>query len=200
VKKLLLLLLAALCVTPLHAERPTFGVTFVPGEIYVRFNSGTRHGLKSDFHPPKTLPHGEQMKDIFGNNVKFDDPKQPSKATRGNLVDVHGNKIGTFVVAFADDFESVARIETLKEGCVIGDADHLEIPKDQLSPVILDARDLSYVKFRLENSDNYFYILKGRMEIPSSTFKRGAKSNLYNADGKFVGICTVESISDHLSL
>ncbi|MDR2561054.1 MAG: sodium ion-translocating decarboxylase subunit beta [Holophagales bacterium] len=202
-KKLLLLLLTALFASCLLAERPTFGVTFIPGEIYIRFDKGKRHGLRQDFQPPKSMPNGDALKDLFGKEVQFDYPKQPSTASRGDIKDVFGNKIGTFVVVYADDFQSVARVDSLNQGAKIEDGDHLEIPNKELSAGIKNLRDLSYVKFRIENSENYFYIRKGILEIKTSNFKRGAKSNLYDANdakGKFVGICTVEVIADNISL
>jgi len=200
VKKLLLLLLSALFASCLQAEHPIFDVKFIPGEIYIRFDKGRRHGLRQDFQPPKSLSNGEALKDLLGKDVKFDYPKQPSTASRGDIKDVFGNKIGTFIVVYADDFQSVAIVDSLIQGFSIENGDHLEIPNNQLSAGIKDLKGLDYVKFRIENSENYFYILKGNREIKSSNFKRGAKGNLYDASGKFVGICTVEIIADHISL
>ena len=164
-KKLLLLIFTVLFLVPLHAERPVFGVSFVPGETYIRFTKGTRDGLKSDF--------------------------KGSNATRGILKDVHGKEVGTFVTAYAADFESIALIDSIAEGVSIEAVDHLEIP---------ELERMDYIKFKLEASENYFYIDKGSKDITISTFKRGAKGNLYDSDGKLAGICTVEAISDHVSL
>jgi len=165
VKKLLLLILCALFVVPLHAERPVFGVNFVPGETYIRFTKGTRDGLKNDFKGPN--------------------------ATRGILKDVYGTEVGTFVTAYAADFESIALIDKIAEGVSIESVDHLEIS---------ELERMDYIKFKLEASENYFYIDKGNKDITISTFKRGAKGNLYDRDGHLAGICTVEAISDHVSL
>ncbi|MCL1893743.1 MAG: sodium ion-translocating decarboxylase subunit beta [Holophagaceae bacterium] len=111
-------------------------------------------------------------------------------ATKGILKDVRGEKVGTFVTAYVADFESIARIDSIDEGLSIESVDHLEIP---------DLEGMDYIKFKLEASENYFYIDKGSKDITVSTFKRGAKGNLYSGR-KLAGICTVEAISDHLSL
>ncbi|MDR2697433.1 MAG: sodium ion-translocating decarboxylase subunit beta [Holophagales bacterium] len=164
-KKLWLLILLILLAAPLRAEsRPSFGVKFVAGEVYIRFNKGTTHGLKNDFQGPL--------------------------ATRGILKDVYGNEAGTIVTAFADDFEAVARIDSIAPGVSIADVDHVEIPE----------LNLNHIKFQLEKSENYFYIDKGKKDITASTFKRGAKGNLYDDNNNLAGICTVEIISDHESL
>jgi len=167
VKKLWLVILLILFAVPLPLQadsRPDFGVKFVPGEIYIRFNKGTTHGLKSDFKGPL--------------------------ATRGILKDVYGNEVGTFVTAFADDFESVALIDSIASGVSIVNVDHVEIPELKLS----------HIKFQLEKSENYFYINKGKKDIKSSIFKRGAKGRLLDSNNNLAAICTVEVISDHESL
>ena len=201
-KKLLLLLLTALFASCLQAERPIFDVKFVPGEIYIRFDKGKRHGLREDFQLPRSLSNGDALKDIFGEDVKFGDPKGDGNASRGDIKDVFGNKIGTFVVVYADDFQSVARVDSLNQGAKIEDGDHLKIPNNKLNQGIKSLKDIDYVKFRVENSENYFYILevKEKFKIKKTTFKRGDKGNLYDANGKFVGICTVEVPADHICL
>jgi oxaloacetate decarboxylase beta subunit len=78
----------------------------------------------------------------------------------------------------------------MAKGVSIADVDHLEIP----------SLKFGYLKFQPEASENYFYMDKGWGEIKSSIFKRGAKGNLYDAQGGLAGICTVESISEHVSL
>jgi oxaloacetate decarboxylase beta subunit len=151
---------------PLSAEsRPEFHVTFVPGEVYIRFNKGTDDGVTN----------------------KFQDPM----ATRGLLKNVYGEEVGTFVAVFADNKQTVARIDTMAKGVSIADVDHIEIPR---------LKNCQYLKFQLEASENYFYMDKGNVEIKSPIFKRGAKGNLYDAYGNLAGICTVESISEHESL
>jgi len=165
VKKLLLLILFTLFASSLQADiRPAFGVEFKTGETYIRFAKGTTHGVKNNFLGPE--------------------------ATRGELKDIYDNKVGTFVTAFADDFETIALIDSFEEGKAIEDADYLIIP----------ALNLNYVKFKQDDSGSYFYIDKGTADIPSSKLKRAAKGNLFNAEGDFVGICTVVVTSEKVSL
>jgi oxaloacetate decarboxylase beta subunit len=121
-----------------------------------------------------------------GVTNKFHDPM----ATRGLLKDVYGKEVGTFVSVFADNKQAVARIDSMDKGLSVADVDHIEIPD----------LGFGYLKFQLEVSENYFYMDKGWGEIKSSIFKRGAKGNLYDAQGDLAGICTVESISEHESL
>jgi len=165
VKKLWLLIISIIMTLPLQAEsRPNFGVEFVPGEVYIRFHKGTKDGIENDFLGPK--------------------------ATKGLLMNVRGEEVGSFVTVFADSSEAVARVDSIKDGLSVGDADYIKIPKI----------NLNYAKFQLEKSQDYFYMDKGRADIKSSIFKRGAKGNLYDEKGELAGICTVESIAEHKSL
>jgi oxaloacetate decarboxylase beta subunit len=111
-------------------------------------------------------------------------------ATRGTLKDVYGKDVGAFVTVFADNKQAVARIDSIAKGVSVADVDHVEIPE----------LNFGYLKFQLEMSENYFYMDKGWGEIKSSIFKRGAKGNLYDAQSKLAGICTIESIAEHESL
>lgn len=158
---LLLLLWAAL---PLAAARPAFKVTFDPGATYLRFNKGTTHGLKNDYLGPQ--------------------------ATQGRLVDAQGTEVGLFVVAHADDFETVARVAALAPGRSLAEADHLEIPTLQMN----------YVKFKLEDSGAYFRMDQGREHISAAKLKRAAKGNLYDDQGKLAGIYTVVTVGAKESL
>jgi len=165
VKKLLLLILFTLFAIPLQADaRPAFGVKFVPGETYIRFTKGLQDGLKNDFQGPG--------------------------ATRGELRDANEKKVGTFVTVFADDFETIARINSLENGKSVVDADHLVIPE----------LNLNYLMFHLEKSEDYFYIDKGTKDISPSKLKRAAKGNLHDANGNLAGICTIIVTSDTESL
>ena len=97
VKRFLTLLLLVWSALPLAAARPEFKVTFDPGATYLRFGKGTTHGLKNDYLGPK--------------------------ATQGRLVDAVGGQVGQFVVAHADDFETIARVTTLAPGRTLGEAE-----------------------------------------------------------------------------
>jgi oxaloacetate decarboxylase beta subunit len=208
VKKLLLLILPplfALLALPLQAApRPSFGVTFVPGEIFIKIDYGTRNGLKQDFRAPTSLVSGEGLRDVHGKPVKFLLPDEPCNASKGILKDAYEDKIGEFTVVFAADFESVARIDSFEPGKTIDDAEYLEIPENQLNKEAMDFKDMSYVKFHLEDSSKYFYIDKGRQDILARNFKRGAKGDLFHHDKdkgmSLAGICTIEVIADKLSL
>jgi len=176
VKKLLLFLFSFLLAIPLCAEsRPEFHVEFVPGEVYIRFNRGSDDGVKIDKY-----------------NVRHPST-DPALVTRGSLKNIYGKEIGTFVTVFADNKQAVARIAGMDSGASIADVDHLEIPS-------LKEKG-EYLKFQMEASENYFYMLDiGWSKIKSSIFKRGAKGNLYDTKNKLVGICTVESIAENESL
>jgi hypothetical protein len=147
VKKLLLFLFSALLAIPLCAEsRPEFHVEFVPGEVYIRFNRGSDDGVKID-----------------KNDVRHPSTN-PALVTRGSLKNIYDKEIGTFVTVFADSKQSVARIATMDSGASIADVDHLEIP---------NLKNCGYLKFQLEVSENYFYMLemvgaKSR-EVPRAT-------------------------------
>ncbi len=164
VKRFLTLLLLVWSALPLAAARPEFKVTFDPGATYLRFGKGTTHGLKNDYLGPK--------------------------ATQGRLVDAVGGQVGQFVVAHADDFETIARVTTLAPGRTLGEAEHLEIP---------DLR-MGYLKFKLEDSSAYFRMDKGHQHIPDATLKRAAKGNLYDDGGKLAGIYTVVAVGAAESL
>ncbi len=151
-----LLLLLVLLAWPLTArERPLLGVRFDQDAIYLRFTKGTTHGLKNDYLGPA--------------------------ATRGRLVDKADSTLGTFVTVIADDFETVARVETLAPGRTLADVDHLAIPDLKLG----------YLKFTAEDSPSYFRLDKGSDHLDHAVLKRAAKGNLYTAKGELAGIYTV---------
>ena len=170
-KTLLLVILSALCLLPLQAERPKFGIEFVEGETYVRFGKGTKHGLQNDFMGPG--------------------------ATRGVMRDVHGKDVGTFETLFANDFETIARVSTIAENVSMDDVDHLAIPELEHSAkglhYIKFHLENSHDYFLMDKG------IKDKGFSPSS-LKRGTKGNLYDKDGNLAAICVVEIVSDHQSL
>lgn len=163
-KRFLTLFLLLWTALPLAAARPAFKVTFDPGATYLRFSKGSTHGVKNDYLGPQ--------------------------ATQGRLVDAQGAEVGTFVVAHADDFETVARVAALAPGRSLAEAEHLEIP----------ALQMAYLKFKLEDSGAYFRMDKGREDIPASKLKRAAKGNLYDDQGRLAGIYTVVTVGAKESL
>ncbi len=169
--KRLLLFLFALCLLPLQgAEKPVFGVRFEDTAVYIRFTKGKQHGLKNDFQGVADLTK--------------------SQATRGDLVDPLGAKIGRFLTIHADDFETVARVQTLAPGKTVKDVDHLEIPE----------LNMGYLKFTEETSTNYFVLDKGLEQIPGGKLKRAAKGNLYRTDGAVGGIFSIVTTGQTESL
>lgn len=164
-KRFLLILLAWLLV-PLQASAgaPVFGVRFEPDAVYLRIGKGTTHGLKNDYLGPQ--------------------------ATRGTFVDAKGEQLGTWITAHADDFETVAKVETLAPGKTLADADHLEIPSLQMN----------YLKFTREDSGAYFRIDKGTDHLPHNVLKRAAKGSLFDTQGHEAGIYTVITTSRTESL
>lgn len=163
-KRLLLLLLAWL-VLPLGAgERPVLGVKFDPSAVYLRIGRGTTHGVKNDYLGPQ--------------------------ATKGQLLDKVDATLGTFVAVMADDFETVARVETLAPGRTLADVDHLAIPE----------LGLAFLKFTPEDSSAYFRLDKGSEHYGHSVLKRGGKGNLHTAGGELAGIYTVVTVGRTESL
>lgn len=161
----LLLLWLLLLSLPLGAGvRPLLGVSFDSQAVYLRFSKGTTHGLKNDYLGPQ--------------------------ATRGRLVDKVDALLGTFVTVLADDFETVARVETLAPGRTLADVDHLEIPELKLG----------YLKFTAEDSPSYFRLDKGSEHLNHAVLKRAAKGNLYTPKGELAGIYTVVTLGRTESL
>lgn len=162
--RILLVLLAALLALPSVGAEPALGVRFDPAAVYLRFNKGTTHGVKNDYLGPH--------------------------ATRGRLVDKAGSGLGSFVTVHADDFESVAKVESLAPGRNLGDADHLELPE----------LGLDHVTFSAEDSGSYFHLDKGSDHLDRRVLKRAAKGNLYTAKGALAAIYTVVTVGKSESL
>lgn len=167
-KRLLLLLLGWLALPltlPLAAgERPVLGVAFEPQAVYLRFGKGTTQGVKNDYLGPQ--------------------------ATKGILLDQVDASLGTFVAVMADDFETVAKVETLAPGRTLADVDHLAIPD----------LGLTFLKFTPEDSATYFRLDKGSEHYGHAVLKRGGKGNLHTAAGELAGIYTVVTVGRTESL
>ena len=148
----------------LAADRPTFGVTFEPGVTYLRLHKGTTDGVQNDYGGPG--------------------------ATRGVLRDALEHEIGTFVTVYADDFETVVRIEAFAEGASLASVDHVAIP----------ALRVGFLPFKVEPSSTYFRIDKGRDHLAAGVLKRAAKGQLYDQAGHLAGIYTVVAVGPTESL
>lgn len=146
------------------ADRPTFGVTFEPGVTYLRLHKGTTDGMQNDYGGPG--------------------------ATRGVLRDAFEREIGTFVTVFADDFETVARVEGFAEGASLADVDHVAIP----------ALRIGFLPFKVEPASTYFRIDKGREHLDAGVLKRAAKGRLYDGTGRLAAIYTVVAVGAGESL
>jgi oxaloacetate decarboxylase beta subunit len=147
------------------ADRPEFGVTFDPSAHYLRIGKGTRDGIQQDYLGPG--------------------------ATRGVLLDRAGQRVGTFVVVQADDFESVVKVEGPADPALLARIDHLSVP---------GMTGMAYLTYGADDSSAYFRIDRGAEHLPPSTLKRGAKGRLYDAAGRVVGIYSVVTVGRTESL
>lgn len=150
---------------PVHAGAE-FEVSF-PEYQYIKLFKGTQDGL-TDRHQN---PQGKIV-----------------TATTGDLRDRHDRTLGHFTVIYADEYDSIARIDS-PAPVDLTRVDHLYI----------NSR-MDFLKFEEENSENFFLIHQGWGDVGGHLLKHGAKGALYDQHGKQAGLFRIIAVNEHDSV
>jgi carboxybiotin decarboxylase len=141
-------------------------------------------------------------------NVRFDDTRYitlyrgtadglhhatrdaPDAATAGELVDRHGEVIGTFTVVYADEYDATARVDRLDP----------RVTLDFVDSVVIPDLGLEYLKFRPADSRRFFRLDVGWETASAHGLKHGSKGRLYAADGRVAGLFSVLAVGPRESV
>jgi oxaloacetate decarboxylase beta subunit len=151
VKRILSLVVIVLVATVVESGT-RFGIRFDDAR-YLTFSKGSRHGIS----------HHHLAAD--GREVA---------ATTGTLRDRTDTVIGTFTVVWADQLDSVARVDALDPGLSLESVDHISISEPAFPFLIPQPAA----------SARYFVIERGWNDGDAADLRHGAKGILRTADGE----------------
>jgi oxaloacetate decarboxylase beta subunit len=137
--------------------------------VYLRLFDGSRDGVRHHH----LEPDGRQV-----------------RASTGVLRDRDGAAVGRLTVVWADELDSIARVDELAPNRSIDQVDHVDL--------VEPARP--FVRFVVEEPGRHFEIPVGWGEAPSWGLEHGAKGVLYDRSGEVGAQFTVVAVDRDLSL